>query len=544
MARAFGMVHGIPAELASDCSSSSEHDDTASDFQDSNVQTVPRTREPAPYRSRYQVQSDPAELAIPVYTSTTNWDAPICETDFLYRQQLAALRQRKHKVQRLAIFDFDNTLFKSPLPNPRLWDSKLVGMLMSTDLGWFHDRRTLSAPYLEYTDRHWVEPIVELARAEAQRDDTLVMLLTGRSHAAYRKVVLGLVGRCHGLRFDITILKETPTRQSPLVSPCIFGAAAKDAAAAPFTFDYKMGVVEDTIAAFPGIREIMMWDDRIGQCERMQHYLNALAARSDGWITAADIYHVPPQTIYMREDNERALIRDMVSEYNDRVRAAAGVVDCGQLPPGALEIYTYPSYAAVFLSPRSQAQLGRAVRSPRSWTRAASHMTVVLGPGAAGDLEQRVGAAHGERVTLVVDGVGTIPNAVIAVRVAEVRSRGCRRTPQTPGAPHITVAFNEPAGVQSSHARHIARWKPLHTGTMLLEGTVGEHMLTTATIVRPPVVRNDVSIGGLVCQHWPELKGREIGAAVSDVRQRMTEQGIENVEENRNRIAGIVADLF
>ncbi|KAJ2748969.1 hypothetical protein IWQ56_007329, partial [Coemansia nantahalensis] len=336
---------------------------------------------------------------------------------------------------------------------------------------------------------------------------------------------------------------ETPTRQSPLVSPCVAGEAAKDSAA-PYTFDYKMGVVEDTIAAFPGIGEIMMWDDREGQCERMQHYLNALAARSDGRIAAADIYYVPPQTIYMREDNERALIRDMINEYNDQVRAAAGVADRAQLPPGALETHVYPSHTAVFLTPRSRAQLCRAVRSPRSWARAATHMTVALGGVPAEELEQRLGAAHGERVALVVDSVGTIPNAVIAVRVAEVRARDSRQPPQTPDTPHITVAFNGPAGVRPACARRIARWKPLHTGIMVLDGTVGEHMLTTATIVRPPVVKEDVSIGRLVCAHWPGLKGRDIGAAVSDVRQQMADQGVENLEENRTRITGIVAALF
>ncbi|KAJ2803202.1 hypothetical protein H4R20_002987, partial [Coemansia guatemalensis] len=362
-------------------SSNSEGELSTVGSQASSIQTVPhsKTCEQSFPQTRYQVTKDPSTLKIPIYTSKINWSHPICDTDFLYRRQLAELRQHKQGVQRLSIFDFDNTLFKSPLPNPRLWDQKLIGMLKSTDLGWFQDARTLSSPYLEYSDSHWIQPIARLAHAETQRSDTLVILLTGRSHAAYRQLVLGLLAKRKGLRFDIVILKETPTRQSPLVSQFEFDAPATTPHA-PLTFDYKMGVVEDSIAAFPGIRQIMMWDDRTNQCERMQHYLNALSARSNGWITSADVYHVPPQTIYMREDNERSLISNMVDEYNDRVRAAAGISDRTALPVGALEMKTYPSYTAVFLSPRSRAMLRKAIRSPASWTKAADHMTVTLGP--------------------------------------------------------------------------------------------------------------------------------------------------------------------
>ncbi|KAJ2157092.1 hypothetical protein GGF46_004744 [Coemansia sp. RSA 552] len=479
----------------------------------------------------------------PVYTSQIDWNVPMCESDFLYRQQLAELRRHKQNVKRLAIFDFDNTLFKSPGPNPRLWDQQLIGMLRSTDLGWFHDARTLSAPYLEYTEKHWIKPIVHQVRAEMARADTLVMLLTGRSHSAYRKIILGLLDRCRGVHFDIVVLKETPTRQSPLVPQDTFATAAKSPYA-PLTFDYKMGVVEDTISAFPGIRQVLMWDDRTNQCERMQHYLDALVERSDGWITCADVYYVPPQIIYMREDSERALVNDMVGEYNSRVRKVTGATDQASLPVGALAIKTYPSHTGVILTPHSRSHLQSAVRSPATWRRACNHMTVVLGPASDEELVTDIGAKMGERVELVVDAVGTIPDRVIAVRVTQVRALGGQQVPVALGTPHITVAFNEPERIRPSEARYIRRWRALHGGSMVLQGTVGEHHLTTAEIVRPVVVKDDVSIGGAVCRRWPELRGREIGAAVVDVRRQMAEQGIENTEANRGRIAEVVDQLF
>ncbi|KAJ2780248.1 hypothetical protein H4R18_003560 [Coemansia javaensis] len=541
----------LPEIADSDASSaraSSEHDQAAGGAPRSrSPRAVPEHDPRRPPFARYQVKRDPAELRIPVYTSTTDWDAPLRKADFLYRRHLAELRRhRRAGVQRLAVFDFDNTLFRSPLPNPRLWDDRLLGMLKSTDLGWFHDARTLSAPYLEYTDRHWIRPVVELAQAEARRGDTLVMLLTGRSHAAYRDIVLRLLERCPGLRFDIVVLKETPTRQSPLVSPCI-AESPDEVPQSPLTFDYKMGVVEDTIAALPAIREIAMWDDREGQCEKMQHYLDALAARSAGWIRSADIYYVPPQTIYMREANERELIHGLVARYNDRVRAMAGASDGGdaaKLPPGAIRITTYPSHIAVSLSPRSRALLARTVRSPAAWIRAADHMVVAVGEPEPAELEAQIGAAVGERVELVVDAMGAVRDAVIAVRVAEIRARGAARAPPPDTPACITVAHSGPTAARASLAQRITRWRALHAGPLVLDGTVAVHTLTTGELVRPPVVAEPVSIGGLVCARWPELRGRDIGAAVVRVRQRMADQGVANLEENRARIADIVATLF
>ncbi|KAJ1662150.1 hypothetical protein GGF38_003387, partial [Coemansia sp. RSA 25] len=199
-------------------------------------QATPATAAEASGLACASIKQWAAGANMPSYTSSVNWDEPISETDFLYRQQLSELRQRKRgKATRLSIFDFDNTLFKSPQANPKLWDQKLIGMLLSTDLGWFQDSRTLSAPYLQYTDDHWIGPIEELVQAESERDDTLVVLLTGRSHHAYRDLVLDLISRRPHLRFDIIILKETLTRQSPLVSQVGFDVLDKKNPPAPLT---------------------------------------------------------------------------------------------------------------------------------------------------------------------------------------------------------------------------------------------------------------------------------------------------------------------
>ncbi|KAJ2360851.1 hypothetical protein H4S02_011834, partial [Coemansia sp. RSA 2611] len=114
----------------------------------------------------------------------------------------------------------------------------------------------------------------------------------------------------------------------------------------------------------------------------------------------------------------------------------------------------------------------------------------------------------------------------------------------SPESLYITVAYNEPAGFRSSYAENIKRWRPLRSGNLVLRGVIGEHFLTTASVVTPEVVKDEVSIGGLVCQRWPKLKGHDIGLAVASVRQKMADLEIENSEQNRGKIADIVTQLF
>src|SRR5271163_1411463 len=53
------------------------------------------------------------------------------------------------QIKELHIYDFDNTIFMSPLPNKALWDSVIMGRLHNPDVfvngGWWHDAGILEA---------------------------------------------------------------------------------------------------------------------------------------------------------------------------------------------------------------------------------------------------------------------------------------------------------------------------------------------------------------------------------------------------------------
>ena len=101
------------------------------------------------------------------------------------------LSQREKKMEGkedrgkvLNIFDFDGTLFKSPLPNPRLWSSDLIAKLKAQPcekgLGWFQDPITLSPPYVPATPgpEWWNLPLLDIVRESMAHPDTVPGILS------------------------------------------------------------------------------------------------------------------------------------------------------------------------------------------------------------------------------------------------------------------------------------------------------------------------------------------------------------------------------
>ena len=77
----------------------------------------------------------------------------------------------------LNIFDYDGTLFKSPLPNSRIWNSEMVAKLKATPkekgLGWFQEPITLSPPYVpaDPGPEWWNLPLLDIAKESMSHPD-------------------------------------------------------------------------------------------------------------------------------------------------------------------------------------------------------------------------------------------------------------------------------------------------------------------------------------------------------------------------------------
>ncbi|KAF9006272.1 hypothetical protein BGZ52_008573, partial [Haplosporangium bisporale] len=83
----------------------------------------------------------------------------------VYSSSKLADPEHTARFQTVNVFDFDHTLFQSPLPNPALWDPSFIGVLISWNhcyTGWWHNPGTLDlGPEAEATvwDGWWNEDI-------------------------------------------------------------------------------------------------------------------------------------------------------------------------------------------------------------------------------------------------------------------------------------------------------------------------------------------------------------------------------------------------
>lgn len=133
----------------------------------------------------------------------------------------------------LHLYDFDGTLFRSPLP-PDSWTNQET---------WWSDSISLSAPCVpdKPSGGWWFEPVVSAAKASIANPDVLAVLCTGRSSQSFARFRVPELLRIKGLDFDAVYLK-----------PSISGPSEP----------YKKGIIQKLLAHHPDIATVHIWEDR------------------------------------------------------------------------------------------------------------------------------------------------------------------------------------------------------------------------------------------------------------------------------------------
>ncbi|KAI1636136.1 hypothetical protein F4809DRAFT_409196 [Biscogniauxia mediterranea] len=161
------------------------------------------------------------------------------------------------KINTIHVYDFDNTLFQTPLPNPKLWNGTTLGQLGSPDIfvngGWWHDSRILAATgegaereEARAWDGWWNEKIVELVRLSMKQKDALCVLLTGRSERGFSDLIKRIV-TSKKLDFDLIGLK-------PEVGPNNERFRS--------TLNFKQAFLEAMVETYKYAQEIRIYEDR------------------------------------------------------------------------------------------------------------------------------------------------------------------------------------------------------------------------------------------------------------------------------------------
>ncbi|KAI9101388.1 hypothetical protein DFS34DRAFT_468711 [Phlyctochytrium arcticum] len=469
---------------------------------------------------------------------------------------------------RLFVFDFDSTLFRSPLPNQALWSDALRGALMS-DCGWFSEPRTLLSPYIPQTPgpEWWDSDVLSHVFSNLQRKDTVNVLLTGRRHDMFSERIREL---CESheppLAFDLFFFREGHD----------INASRRHAT----TLDFKLAVLEYLLASIPSLSHIELFDDRKRHIDLFASEFKKL--QSNKRISSFEVHHVthaPVDMTHITEGHERKLVEDLVERCNNRIMAAKkreeeqfqeeaaqervrrGSKDAGNtrsmrsphklqrrasasLFRNMLEMVEQVRYTALVLDESEQTRLRSMFPPPGpKWSSRADHVTICMGPSRPSLVDPMGGL--GARVNVQAVAIGEIKNTVQALKVTAADQGSVLCTLND--TPHITLAVS-PTG-KARESNNIDIWEPLGN-PVILQGTLREIHVTGLKMERglsglasAQLKKREVSIGGLVKKHHPGLHGRAIGLAVAAVEEWMAKTFIENLGQNSATIEWFVQGL-
>ncbi|KAG0380014.1 hypothetical protein BGX24_010613 [Mortierella sp. AD032] len=231
------------------------------------------------------------------------------------------------------VFDFDQTLFQSPLPNPALWDPSFIGILTSwayCGTGWWHNPGTLEmGPDIEASlwDGWWNEAIVEKVRESSEDPGCLTILLTGRNGPTFGQKLVSMI-QSKRLDFDLVVTKPTTVA---LLDPSMSSASRRANRKAPagstgkpvdeylkvHTFNTKHDFLYNVLYEYPAIRTMHLWDDRPCQIAKFRQ-------AGQEWLDKKMLDHfeitvVQESMVYLDPQREVDMVLAMVEANNRQV---------------------------------------------------------------------------------------------------------------------------------------------------------------------------------------------------------------------------------
>ncbi|KAH8687468.1 hypothetical protein BGZ60DRAFT_475538 [Tricladium varicosporioides] len=228
------------------------------------------------------------------------------------------------KIKALHVYDFDNTLFNSPLPNPKLWNGPTIGFLQTQDTfatgGWWHDARILGATGegIEKEEPRawegwWNERIVELIELSMQQKDALAILLTGRGQDNFAGLVKKMVAS-KGLDFDLVTLKPKSGPSNERFSN---------------TMNFKQTFLESLMETYKYADEIRVYEDRLRHVKGFRDYFTEYNRRQNGiggeptrGPITAEVVQVADGATQLDPVNETAEVQRLINDHNTFVGKA------------------------------------------------------------------------------------------------------------------------------------------------------------------------------------------------------------------------------
>ncbi|KAJ5780571.1 hypothetical protein N7457_005731 [Penicillium paradoxum] len=394
----------------------------------------------------------------------------------IVNKELPAISQ----IRAIHVYDFDNTLFLSPLPNPQLWHGSSVGFLQTNDSfangGWWHDPNILSATGrgLEIEEPRkwegwWNDQILRLVRNSMEQKDALTVLLTGRSEAGFAEVIKRMVAS-QELEFDLIGLK-------PEVGPNSQRFAT--------TMNFKQAFLEDLVLTYEQAEEIRVYEDRVKHVKGFRDFFESLnrdlqkAPPGARMPILSEVIQVTEGCTYLDPVSETAEVQRMVNAHNLTLRNPA--LNLTKSRCGRMYIKRVVFYTGYLLSPEDSNSLTQNLLAPllppglaesNDLKYMANSILITPRPAPRSILDKIGGM--GKKVKWQITGTGNLDNKIWAARVAPIPATEVYHT-ENP-LPIVVLAVRK--GARLIDAGKIQNWHPIPADkATTLETVIGEKVV-------------------------------------------------------------------
>ncbi|KAH8426850.1 rRNA 2'-O-methyltransferase fibrillarin-like protein [Aspergillus melleus] len=385
------------------------------------------------------------------------------------------------QVKAIHVYDFDNTLFLSPLPNPQIWNGPTIGFLQAYESfangGWWHDPNLLAATGdgIEKEEPRawegwWNEQIVQLVKLSMEQKDALTVLLTGRSESGFSDLIRRMVDS-RKLEFDLICLK-------PEVGP--------NNARFSTTMEFKQSFLEDLVLTYEQADEIRVYEDRVKHVKHFRDFFEHQNRRFQGVSTPysrrpinAEVIQVAEGSMYLSPVLETAEVQRMINSHNLVARNPS--LNGAKSPYGRLRIKRTIFYTGYLISNTDSSRLISQILTPmlpsglaesNDLKYMANSILITPRPAPRSILE-KVGGI-GKKLSWQVTGIAAFENRVWAARLTPVPATEKYYT-ENP-SPVVVLAVRK--GARPIDAGKIQNWQPVSADKALtLETVVGEKVV-------------------------------------------------------------------
>ncbi|KIV96152.1 hypothetical protein PV10_00055 [Exophiala mesophila] len=383
-------------------------------------------------------------------------------------------------IKTIHVYDFDNTLFSSPLPNPQIWHPQSIGMLQSQEGlahgGWWHDSSVLEATGQGVEKEEprawegcWNEPVVQLVESSVQSKDVVTILLTGRGETNFADLI-NRICNSRKLDFDMVVLK-------PEVGPS--GQSFES------TMSFKQEFLRELAITYKSADEIRIYEDRPRHVKGFREYFerfnkSLLSHRADEPAPprlpiTAEVVHVCELKATLNPEMEVEVVQRAINRHNHAITTNG---------PGSskttnkhLKITDSFLYFGYMISQTDSSRLISLINAPPQQIDSGEvrlfASSILIAPYyPKQDLVTKVGG-RGKKVTWQVTGVAKYEDRIWAARVAPVTE-----TPIVTQDPVPLVVLAMRKGSRQVDASRITNWSQVSQDkAFMFESTVADKVM-------------------------------------------------------------------